>query len=72
MTGFSLPTALEEGPDQHHRIFKGISRILGPKWAQLPIITIGMLGVQILWTVEMTYGACTVTNMLTILWLMMC
>ena len=56
MTGFSMPTVPEEGPDQHH--FKGVSRILGPEWAQLPIITVGMLGVQILWSVEMSYGVC--------------
>ena len=59
MTGFSLPTAPKEGPDQHdYRSFKGVARILGPKWAQLPTITIGMLGVQILWSVEMSYGVC--------------
>ena len=63
MTGFSLLTAPEEGPDQHHRNFKGVPRILGPKWAQLPIITVGMLGVQILWSVEMSYGVCA--NILT-------
>jgi hypothetical protein len=70
MTGFSLPTAPEEGSD-HHRNFKGVSRILGPKWAQLPTITLGMLGVQILWSVEMSYGVCR-ANMLTIFWLMTC
>ena len=58
MTGFSLPTVPEECPDQHRRSFKGVSRILGPKWTQLPTITIGMLGVQILWSVEMSYGVC--------------
>ena len=58
MTGFSLPTVPEEGPDQHHRNFKGVPRILAPKWAQLPTITIGMLGVQILWSVEMSNGVC--------------
>ena len=58
MTSFSLPTAPEEGLDQHNRDFKGISRILGPKWAQLPTITVGMLGVQILWSVEMSHGVC--------------
>ena len=63
MTGFSLPTVPE---DQHHRNFKGVPRILGPKWAQLPTITIGMLGVQILWSVEMSYGAFE-ANLLTFL-----
>ena len=57
MTGFSPATAPEEGLDQH-RNFKGVARILGPKWAQLPTITIGMLGIQILWSVEMAHGVC--------------
>ena len=60
---FSLTTVPEDGPDQHHRNFKGVPRILGPKWAQLPVITIGMLGVSILWSVEKSYGLCRV-NML--------
>ena len=71
MTGFSLPTAPEEeGLNQHHRNFKGISRILGPKWAQFPTITAGLLGVQILWSVEMTYGVCA--NILTFFFLKTC
>ncbi|KAJ6562324.1 major facilitator superfamily domain-containing protein [Mycena capillaripes] len=32
------------------------ARILGPRWAQLPTLTIGLLGVQILWSVEMSYA----------------
>ena len=70
MTGFSLPTPPEECPVQHHRNFKGVPRILGPKWAQLPSITVGLLGVQILWSVEMSYGVCA--NILSILLLMSC
>jgi solute carrier family 45, member 1/2/4 len=59
MTGFSLlPTAPEEGHNQHQQNFRGISRILGPKWIHLPTITVGLLGVQILWSVEMSYGVC--------------
>ena len=55
MTGFSpLPLGEEEQDDQ--RQFKGIARILGPRWAHLPSITIGLLGVQIFWSVEMSYG----------------
>ena len=57
MTGFALlPTAPEEGPEQHGQKFKGVSRILGPKWAQLPVITVGLLGVQMFWSVEASYG----------------
>jgi hypothetical protein len=59
MTGFALlPTAPEEGPEQHDQNFKGVSRILEPKWAQLPAVTVGLLGVQMLWSVESSYGVC--------------
>jgi len=56
MTGFSsLPLAPEEGYEAQQK-FRGTSRILGPKWAHLPTITVGLLGVQIFWSVEMSYG----------------
>ncbi|KAJ7179784.1 major facilitator superfamily domain-containing protein [Mycena filopes] len=49
MTGFGrLPPAEEH---LQHR-----ARILGPRWAHLPTLTIGLLGVQILWSVEMSYA----------------
>ncbi|KAJ6449752.1 major facilitator superfamily domain-containing protein [Mycena sanguinolenta] len=34
----------------------GSARILGPRWAHLPTLTIGLLGAQILWSVEMSYA----------------
>jgi solute carrier family 45 protein 1/2/4 len=57
MTGFSSLPIAEEGHDDQHQQFKGVARILGPRWAQFPTITIGFLGVQIFWSVEMAYGA---------------
>ncbi|TEB23029.1 MFS general substrate transporter [Coprinellus micaceus] len=59
MTGFAaLPLAQEEGTDPNStRKFKGSSRILGPRWANLPTLTIGLLGVQIFWSVEMSYAS---------------
>ncbi|TFK21002.1 sucrose transporter [Coprinopsis marcescibilis] len=59
MTGFSsLPLAQEEGdPGASSRKFKGTPRILGPRWASLPTITVGLLGVQIFWSVEMSYAS---------------
>ena len=57
MTSFtSLPIAAE-GHDHRQQRFKGVARILGPRWAQFPTITIGLLGVQIFWSVEASYGA---------------
>ncbi|KAF5324984.1 hypothetical protein D9619_009553 [Psilocybe cf. subviscida] len=58
MTGFSsLPLAPEEGHDGQRQTFKGVSRIVGPPWAHLPTVTIGLLGVQMFWSVEMSYAS---------------
>jgi hypothetical protein len=56
MTGFG-PT-LEDGPggDPTAR-WAGVARILGPRWAQLPNLALGLLGVQLMWSIEMSYGA---------------
>ncbi|KAG8959256.1 hypothetical protein FRC03_008241 [Tulasnella sp. 419] len=35
----------------------GVARIKGPKWAQMPLVTICMLGIQIVWSVEMGYAS---------------
>ncbi|KAG6886815.1 hypothetical protein C0995_004311, partial [Termitomyces sp. Mi166 len=53
-SGFS-PLPLD-GPQSNQK-FAGKAYILGPKWAHLPIITIGLLGVQIFWSVEMGYAS---------------
>lgn len=42
-------------PDGHQR-FEGVARIVGPKWTHLPILTVGVLGIQIVWGVEASYG----------------
>ena len=58
MTGFAaLPVAEEEGQDENVQLV-GTSKILGTRWLQLPTITVGLLGVQMLWSIEMSYGAC--------------
>ena len=33
--------------------------ILGPKWIKLPALTVGFIGLQALWSVEMSYGVST-------------
>jgi len=33
--------------------------ILGPKWIKLPALTVGFIGLQALWSVEMSYGTTT-------------
>ncbi|KAI1790011.1 MFS general substrate transporter [Ganoderma leucocontextum] len=56
MTGFSAIPLAEQGGDHQDPHLAGISKILGPRWAQLPAITIGLLGVQVFWSIEMSYG----------------
>jgi hypothetical protein len=55
MTGFGAPLADESGADPRAR-WAGVARILGPSWAQLPVLTFGLFGVQLMWSVEMSYG----------------
>ncbi|KAF8896631.1 hypothetical protein BD779DRAFT_1727678 [Infundibulicybe gibba] len=60
MTGFSsLPLGAEDAEhgDDRTRQWKGTSRVLGPGWVHLPTLTIGLLGVQIFWSVEMSYAS---------------
>lgn len=56
MTGFSALPIAEEGHHDDSSRWAGISKILGPKWLQLPTLTIGLLGVQMVWSMEMSYG----------------
>jgi len=53
MTGFS---ALPFAENSHGSRWVGKARILGPPLTRLPTLTIGLLGVQVLWSVEMSYG----------------
>lgn len=55
MTGFAALPIAEEGGHEDVQLV-GVSKILGPRWLQLPALTIGLLGVQVLWSVEMSYG----------------
>ena len=61
MTGFTA-IPLEDDENAHQK-FKGVSRIRGPAWAHLPTLTIGFLGVQVFWSVEMSYGLCNPSNL---------
>ncbi|KZT22893.1 MFS general substrate transporter [Neolentinus lepideus HHB14362 ss-1] len=56
MVGFaSLPAAEVRGEGDSRLV--GVSKILGPKWVQSPVLTVGLLGVQVLWSVEMSYAS---------------
>lgn len=57
MTGsFALPIGDPNG-ELKGSVWAGRARVRGPRWAQLPLLTIGMLGLQIVWSVEMAYAS---------------
>ncbi|CAK5281837.1 unnamed protein product [Mycena citricolor] len=37
--------------------WRGEARVVGPPWTHLITLTIGLLGVQVFWSVEMSYGS---------------
>ncbi|KZT71321.1 MFS general substrate transporter [Daedalea quercina L-15889] len=57
MTGFAaIPLAPEGGSEHSNAQLTGVAKVLGPRWLQLPALTIGLLGVQVFWSIEMSYG----------------
>ncbi|KAG8712649.1 hypothetical protein FRC09_019623 [Ceratobasidium sp. 395] len=57
MTGsFALPVGDSNG-ELKGSVWSGRARVKGPQWAQLPLLTVGMLGLQIVWSVEMAYAS---------------
>ncbi|KAI0267318.1 major facilitator superfamily domain-containing protein [Gloeopeniophorella convolvens] len=57
MTGFSaLPLADEAALDGTAQ-WAGVGKILGPPWAHFPAITVGLAGVQVMWSIEMAYAS---------------
>ena len=57
MTGTSGIILADEDGITERGQWAGVARVLGPPWARLPSLTVGLLGVQVLWSVEMSYGA---------------
>ena len=56
MTGFNaLPMADEAATDGSTQ-WAGVAKVLGPPWARFPAITVGLAGVQVMWSIEMAYG----------------
>ncbi|TCD69764.1 hypothetical protein EIP91_006300 [Steccherinum ochraceum] len=54
--GFAALPLAEDGGEHEGSHLAGEAKILGPKWLQLPALTVGLLGVQVLWSIEMSYG----------------
>ena len=47
---------LESGHAGHLVQWVGTPSVQGPKWARMSLLTIGMLGIQCVWSIEMGYG----------------
>lgn len=58
---FVAGAAGDEEQDYHshggHAVqWVGAASVKGPKWGKLPLLTVGMLGIQCVWSIEMGYG----------------
>ena len=63
MTGFAAIPLAEEGGSEHSNAqLAGVAKVLGPRWLQSPALTIGLLGVQMFWSIEMSYGESSATS----------
>ncbi|KAI5121605.1 hypothetical protein M0805_009476 [Coniferiporia weirii] len=59
MTGFGGLAVADGSADEDDGVqqWAGTPRILAPSWLQLPTLAVGLLGVQVLWSVEMSYAS---------------
>jgi solute carrier family 45 protein 1/2/4 len=63
MTGFATSIAeLDQAQHVDGARWAGSAGVRGPKWAKLPLLTVGGLGMQVLWSVEMGYGELFITT----------
>jgi solute carrier family 45 protein 1/2/4 len=61
MTGgaYMPPTEYDDDLERasgHSVQWVGTPGVKGPSWARLPLLTVGMLGTQVVWSIEMGYG----------------
>jgi solute carrier family 45, member 1/2/4 len=56
MTGFSSLQLEQQDSPSTTAASLSDTRLLGPRWLKLPLLTLGFLGVQVLWSVELSYG----------------
>lgn len=57
MTGSSGLVLADDDGDLDRGYWAGVARVLGPPWSRLPSLTVGFFGVQVLWSVEMSYAS---------------
>lgn len=56
MTGSNALPIADEAAEDGSAQWAGVAKVLGPPWARFPIVTIGILGVQMMWSIELAYG----------------
>ncbi|KAH9968022.1 major facilitator superfamily domain-containing protein [Russula dissimulans] len=57
MTGFSALQMADEASEEDSTQWGGVAKVLGPSWARLPTLTVGFIGVQVMWSIEMAYAS---------------
>lgn len=56
MTVFTALPVVGDAEAGMSTVWSAVPYVSGPKWLEMPILTVGMLGLQIVWSVEMSYG----------------
>jgi solute carrier family 45 protein 1/2/4 len=56
MTGFSALSMADEAASEGSTQWAGVAKVLGPPWARFPALTVGFMGMQVMWSIEMAYG----------------
>jgi solute carrier family 45, member 1/2/4 len=56
MTGFGALSMADEAASEGSAQWAGVAKVLGRRWARMPALTVGLAGVQVMWSIEMAYG----------------
>ncbi|KAH9986289.1 major facilitator superfamily domain-containing protein [Russula vinacea] len=57
MTGFNALPMADEAASEGSAQWAGVAKVLGPPWARFPAVTVGFVGVQVMWSIEMAYAS---------------
>ncbi|KAI0301333.1 hypothetical protein BC826DRAFT_1090061 [Russula brevipes] len=57
MTGSNALPMADESAFEGSAQWAGVPKVLGPPWAHFPAVTIGFVGVQVMWSIEMAYAS---------------
>ncbi|KZS96756.1 MFS general substrate transporter [Sistotremastrum niveocremeum HHB9708] len=62
MTGSSFLPIPDQSHDTHQR-FEGVAKVKGPRWARMPLLTVGMMGPSVVWSTEFGYASPYLLNL---------